>query len=91
MQKSLHCIITGRVQMVMFRDFTERNATKLGLTGMVRNLKNGSVEVLAYGEEEQLKKLLEKLHKGSLLSRVDSIEVTWGERSSHLSKFTIVY
>lgn len=91
MQKSLHCIIKGRVQLVMFRDYTQRKGSGLGLTGTVQNLRDGSVEVFAYGNEDKLKKLLEKLHKGSLLSRVDSVEATWGTEPSHLSKFAIVY
>ncbi len=91
MQKSLHCIVKGRVQMVMFRDFTQRKGSGLGLTGTVQNLKDGSVEVFAYGEEGQLIKLLEKLHKGSLLSRVDSVEAIWGDTPSQFPKFTIVY
>ena len=91
MIKRLECRITGQVQMVMFRDFTTRKARRLGLVGMVRNMKDGSVEMVAEGEEEKLKQLLVFLGKGSLLSRVDKVESFWTEPTGEFSKFNIVY
>ena len=60
MQKEIEVIIRGRVQMVMFRDFTKRKAGSLGLTGTVKNLKDGSVCVVAQGDEDKLNKFIEK-------------------------------
>ena len=77
--------------MVMFRDFTTRVSRRLGLTGTVQNVKNGSVKVVAEGEEEKLKQLLVFLGKGSLLSRVDKVESFWTESAGEFSKFNIVY
>ena len=91
MIKRLECRITGRVQMMMFRDFTTRVSRRLGLTGTVQNVKDGSVKVIAEGEEEKLERLLAFLDKGSLLSRVDKVESFWTEPTGEFSKFNIVY
>ncbi len=91
MAKRLKCQITGRVQLVMFRDFTMRKARCLGLVGTVQNIKDGSVEVIAEGKEEKLKQFLVLLNKGSLLSRVGNVESSWEEATDKFSKFSIVY
>ena len=91
MVKRLECNITGRVQMVMFRDFAMRKSRYLGLVGTVRNIKDGSVEVIVEGEEEKLKQLLIFLNKGPLLSKVDNVENSWGETTDEFSKFDIIY
>lgn len=75
----IHCILSGRVQMVMFRDFAQRKARGLGLVGWVRNLPDGTVEVVAQGERAALECFVEKLHRGSLLSRVAEVQAVWGE------------
>ena len=87
----LRAIIRGRVQLVMFRDFTRRTARKLGLRGAVRNLADGTVEVVAQGERGLLEKLLEALRRGSLLSRVDFVESEWREAAKQFDDFDIVY
>ena len=89
--KRLECNITGRVQMVMFRDFTRRNAKRLGIFGTVQNKTDGSVSVVAEGEKEKLQKLLSLLHKGSFLSRVDNISERWREYRGEFSDFKIIY
>ena len=87
----LEAKITGRVQMVMFRDFACRNARSLGLAGTVQNLSDGSVRIVAEGDKSALEKFLEKLHKGSLLSRVDSVSAAWSDTLEHFKHFDIVY
>ncbi|HRY52743.1 MAG TPA: acylphosphatase [Candidatus Portnoybacteria bacterium] len=91
MKKRLECFIFGRVQLVMFRDFTQRKAKSLGLVGTVKNLPDGSVFVVAEGEEEKLARLLEKLKKGSLLSRVDKLEEKWLPATGEFINFKIVF
>ena len=91
MKKRLNAIISGRVQLVMFRDFVCRNARKLGLFGTVQNMKSGSVTVVAEGEERALNELLVRLYCGPILARVDGIEVRWAEPSGAYSSFTIIY
>lgn len=75
--KELQARVVGRVQRVMFRDFVVRNAKRLGVVGEVQNNRDGSVRVLAQGDEERIEKLVQQLHRGSLFSRVDTVETTW--------------
>ncbi len=67
--------VYGRVQGVNFRWFTQREARELGLKGYVRNLPDGSVEVVAEGPEDAVKRLLEKLKQGPPAARVEGLEV----------------
>jgi len=91
MIKRIECKVTGRVQLVMFRDFTKRNARHLGLLGTVKNEKDGSVSVEAEGEEEKLKDLVDLLYKGSILSKVVNVDTLWMEPKNEFSDFKIVY
>lgn len=91
MQERLHATVSGRVQMVMFRDFTQRKASGLKLTGEVRNLSDGTVEVIAEGAREQLETLLEKLHHGPILAHVESITTSWLPATGAYTTFRIAY
>ena len=91
MRKRIECKVTGRVQMVMFRDFTTRKARSLGLFGFVKNMEDGSVFAVAEGEEEDLKRLVIFLNKGSVLSRVDDVKVLWMEPTEEFTDFKILY
>ena len=91
MQKRITATVTGRVQMVMFRDFVQRRSSGLGLTGWVKNLDDGSVLVVAEGGEHELTQLIAQLNRGPLLSRVDHVEVSWSEATGEFSKFVITH
>ncbi len=91
MNERMEVIVSGRVQMVMLRDFTQRKATGLKLTGTVKNLKDGTVHVVAEGTKEKLETLLGKLHRGSLLADVEHVSVTWLPATGEFSKFKIAY
>ncbi len=91
MQKRLECQVSGRVQLVMFRDFAQRKASRLGLVGTVKNNPDGSVSVVAEGDEETLKKFLILIHKGSVLSRVDNVSEKWSEYLGEYKNFVILY
>ena len=69
----LHVRVTGVVQGVGFRWFVRERARRLGLAGWVRNLPDGSVEVLAEGDQGQLDLLEGELKKGPQGARVASI------------------
>lgn len=71
----LFVIITGRVQGVGFRNFTQLNAKQLGINGYAKNLPNGTVEVVAEGDKAQLDALIALLKKGPRYARVDSLEI----------------
>lgn len=69
----LHVRVTGIVQGVGFRWFVRERARRLGLTGWVRNLSDGSVEVAASGDPYQLDLLRGELRRGPTGARVDAI------------------
>ncbi len=66
--------VSGRVQGVSFRWYTQREAGKLGLVGWVRNRLDGSVELECEGEAARVDALLAWLERGSPGSRVDKVE-----------------
>jgi len=68
--------ISGQVQGVFFRDNTRREATGLQLTGGVRNLRDGRVEVQVAGEEAAVQSLIKWLKTGPKLAKVSTIEIT---------------
>lgn len=70
----LHVRITGMVQGVGFRWFVRERARRLGLSGWVRNLPDGSVEVAASGEPGQLELLRSELRRGPSGARVDEVD-----------------
>ena len=65
--------ITGKVQGVWYRRWTVGQAKALGLSGWVRNRKDGSVEALVYGPAEQVDALIAACQQGSPRSRVDAV------------------
>lgn len=67
-------LVSGRVQGVGFRRFVCVRALEIELTGWVRNLADGRVEVLAMGSEEQHVKLVSELRKGPVASFVEKVE-----------------
>ena len=66
-------LVEGRVQGVSFRAYTEREARTLGLTGWVRNLPGGPVEVVARGPRHALQALERWLWQGSPLAKVRAV------------------
>lgn len=81
----IHCFISGRVQGVWYRASTQDEAKALGLTGWARNLPDGRVEVMAFGEKTKVMQLYAWLQRGPELAKVDRVsfdEVTWQEHSS---------
>lgn len=74
----LHCFVHGRVQGVWFRASTKSKAESLGLTGWARNLEDGRVEVMAYGDKASIMQLHEWLKEGPPLAKV--LELTIEER-----------
>ncbi|MGB9621320.1 MAG: acylphosphatase [Brevinematia bacterium] len=88
----LHAIVSGRVQGVGFRYFVQRQAIKLGLKGWVKNREDGKVEVLAFGEEENINKLLTLLHQGPSMSFVEKVDYTKEKvNSTPYNDFFIAY
>jgi len=84
-------IVHGRVQGVCFRAETIATARQLGLRGFARNLPDGTVEVVAAGEESALRQLLEFIHRGPEIARVDRVSATWGDTTPIGAGFQIRY
>jgi acylphosphatase len=68
-------LVSGRVQGVWFRKYTLEKAIELGITGTVRNLRSGDVQIEASGSEEQLKALVTWCWSGSPESKVTDVQV----------------
>ncbi|HII17653.1 TPA: acylphosphatase [Candidatus Woesearchaeota archaeon] len=85
----LHLIISGTVQGVFFRSFTQKTAQRLGLTGYARNLPDGTVEVVAEGEKEQLEKLIAFCRKGPDRAYVEEARVAWQKSSKEFTAFSV--
>jgi len=88
--RRLEAIVHGFVQGVFFRHNTRLEATALDLTGTVRNLPNGAVQVVAEGPEEQLHRLLAWLRHGPELAEVERIDEAWSDAAETYSDFGIV-
>lgn len=87
----IKCQVTGLVQGVAYRTYVQESATTLGLVGYVKNLPDGTVQVVAQGEPEILKSFVEYLHEGSLLSVVEGVAVDWGSVSKTFSEFSLLH
>lgn len=81
--------ITGRVQGVGFRNFTQTRARRLGVTGWVRNEADGSVRLEAEGPPDALDDLADAVHNGPRMARVDNVTVEWGEAADDFETFQV--
>jgi len=88
---ALHATVWGRVQGVYFRDFVQQHAGRFNLSGCVRNLSNGSVEVWAEGERDRLEQLVKYLKIGPPASTVDRVVTEWLEYSGRYAGFEVRY
>ncbi len=72
--KQVRVVIRGRVQGVWFRGWTEEQARRLGLSGWVRNRRDGSVEAVFRGDDGAVETMLASCWQGPRFARVDSVE-----------------
>ena len=90
-QKQLTAIVHGYVQGVSFRYHTHRAANRLGVTGWVANQRDGTVKVVAEGDEDALRQFVAFLHEGSPAARVQRVEETWAAPTGEFSRFSVKY
>ncbi len=90
-QEAFTAIVSGRVQLVMYRDFAQRKARRCGVLGEVTNLPDGTVRVVAEGEKERLNRYITFLKKGSLLSQVRDVAISWEKPTGLFKGFSIRY
>lgn len=81
--------IHGRVQGVFFRNWTAAKARALGVRGWVRNRRDGSVEIEAYGEDEALEALIAACRTGPPAASVERVEVEAAEVEGIQSGFEV--
>lgn len=89
--KRFHAVVRGRVQGVGFRQHAWEQALALGLTGYVRNLWDGSVEVIAEGQATDVDRFLAWLHEGPGMARVVRVEVHWQAPMGDFASFDVEY
>lgn len=86
-----HVIITGKVQGVFFRASTQDEAVRLGLTGWVKNLPDGSVEAVFEGDKEKIEEIIAWCHKGPPWARVKEVKVKWEPYQKEFERFSVIY
>ncbi len=74
-----------------FRFFAQHVANQLGITGWVRNLSDGRVEVVAEGDREALELFLAELKKGPRMARVEKVDLDWEEFRDEFLDFSIKF
>ena len=73
-QKAMRIVVHGRVQGVWYRGWLEGNATELGLSGWVRNRRDGTVEALFVGVGDKVEDMIRRCNAGPPAARVDQVE-----------------
>lgn len=89
---AVHLHISGRVQGVGFRFFAVNQASQYGVTGWVRNLMDGRVEIEAEGEMEKLRMFLEDVRRGPGAGHVSGVDEEWREiEAPRHRRFSVAY
>ena len=84
----IHCVVSGKVQGVFYRASTKDKALSFNLTGWVRNLPNGDVELKAFGRADALQELVNWLWDGPAKAIVKDIDVNHIS-IEHFNDFTV--
>ncbi len=88
-EQRLEASLEGRVQGVGFRFFTRQTAERLGVSGWVRNERDGTVTVVAEGDQEQLEELAEAIRQGPRTAVVQNADISWKEPDGSFSQFVV--
>jgi acylphosphatase len=89
--KKIKAISSGQVQGVSYRMYTQQKARQLVVSGYVRNLRNGDVEIVAAGEAAKVDALLKWAESGSPSAMVDNLEVELIDNGEEFKGFEIRY
>ncbi len=87
----LYAVFAGTVQGVGFRYFVRNVAKKMGVKGYVRNLPDGTVEVVAEADEKTLREFLKAIEKGPPLAEVTDIRYQFEDKDGGFTDFEILY
>ncbi|OGZ26975.1 MAG: acylphosphatase [Candidatus Nealsonbacteria bacterium RIFOXYB1_FULL_40_15] len=91
MRKRARVYISGRVQGVGFRAETTFRARRISLKGFVKNLKDGRVEAVFEGDEEEVDKIVNWCRKGTIFSKVNKVDIIEEEAKGDYEEFKTVY
>ena len=84
-----HLLISGRVQGVAFRYYSQDIAQSLGAKGWVRNCGDSKVEIVVEGEEEKVKKLISWCYQGPGSAVVEKVDIEWEKYRGEFNSFGI--
>jgi len=91
MKSNVHVIISGKVQGVWFRANTKQKAEQYGITGWIKNTKEGNVEAVFEGENKHIKELIEWCQRGPPLAEVEDVIVEKQRPTNAFDGFIIKY
>ena len=91
MLSRVHVFVSGRVQGVAYRYFVERRASEIPVTGWVKNLRDGRVEIMAEGEKADLESFLGFLRQGPRMANVDDLDIRWEDYRGEYEDFRIEF
>ncbi len=89
LKKRVKIRVFGNVQGVFFRYSAKEKAQKLGLMGWARNTGDGTVEIVAEGEESHLNEFLDWCYLGPPTAKVEKVEAEWQEVAGKLEAFRV--
>jgi acylphosphatase len=89
MMRRVKILVSGRVQGVYFRMFTQNKAKQIGIKGCARNLSDGRVEIIAEADHSSIEKFIKWCHKGPVTARVDQVEIAELHSDEALTSFDI--
>jgi len=85
----IHVFVMGRVQGVLYRKGAQKKAQELGVTGFAHNAVDGSVELIAEGENEKVEEFAAWCKKGTRFARVDRCDIRFEEYKNEFDDFSI--
>jgi acylphosphatase len=90
-QLRAHVVVHGLVQGVWFRASTKDEADRIGVTGWVKNLPDGSVEAIFEGPKKKVEAIVSWCHRGPLGAKVNSVDIAWEPFTHESGNFEIRY
>ena len=91
MRKRVEINVFGNVQGVFFRQGVKNKADELGVSGFVKNLEDGSVKIIAEGEEDKLEKLIDWCKNSPGFAEVKEVKIDWLEAENKFNDFRIIF
>ena len=89
MIRKVKILVSGRVQGVYFRLFTQNKAKHFAIKGSAKNLSDGRVEIIAEADSMAIEKFIKWCHKGPITARVDHLDITELQHDETLTSFDI--